>query len=72
MRSFEDHAGRQWQVAVGKASYGSLMLLFSAQSGDDMRTSPLSASTHLDAEAELRALDDDELRSRLDDAEPWT
>ena len=70
MRSFLDDTGRQWQVTLGKESWGTLVLLFTSDRGE-ARTSILSAETMFDASAELDALDDDALRERLRDSRPW-
>lgn len=71
MRTFTDDAGRRWQVVLGKESWGTLVLLFSPAAGGDARTSILAAETAFAASAELDALTDDELRSRLRDSRPW-
>ena len=71
MRTFSDDAGHQWQVVLGKASWGTLVLLFSPTAGSDTRTSVLTAETTFAASAELDALTDDELRGRLRDSRPW-
>jgi hypothetical protein len=71
VRSFTDDAGRAWQVVLGKESWGTLVLLFSPAAGGDARTSVLSAETTFDANAELDALTDDQLRDRLRDSRPW-
>jgi hypothetical protein len=71
MRAFTDDTGRSWQVALGKESWGTLVLLFSPESGGDARTSVLNAETTFAANAELDALDDEQLRSRLRDSRPW-
>jgi hypothetical protein len=72
MRSFVDAEGARWQVMLGKESWGTLVLLFSPASGEGARTSILSAETMFGARAELDALTDDELRTRLRDSRPWT
>ncbi len=72
MRSFTDDAGARWQVMIGKESWGTLVLLFSPDSGGDARTSILHAETMLLASAELDALSDDSLRARLRDSRPWS
>ena len=71
MRSFLDDAGKRWQVTLGKESWGTLVLLFTPESGGEARTSILAAETMFDASAELDALDDDALRERLRDSRPW-
>jgi hypothetical protein len=71
VRGFTDEAGRTWDVALGKESWGTLVLLFSPRGGGDARTSILAAETAFAANAELDALTDDELRERLRDSRPW-
>lgn len=71
MRSFLDDAGSAWQVTLGKESWGTLVLLFTPESGGEARTSVLSSETMFDASAEIEALDDAALRERLRDSRPW-
>ncbi|MFL5608819.1 MAG: hypothetical protein ACJ8AD_20350 [Gemmatimonadaceae bacterium] len=71
MRSFLDDAGRRWEVVLGKASWGTLVLIFTPMAGGDARTSVLTAETSFDANAELDAMTDDALRERLRDSHPW-
>jgi hypothetical protein len=71
VRSFTDETGRQWEVVLGKESWGTLVLLFSPAAGGDVRVSALSSETSFDASAELDALTDAQLRDRLRDAHPW-
>jgi hypothetical protein len=72
VRSFLDDAGRRWEVVLGKESWGTLVLIFTPTAGGDARTTVLSAETSFDANAELDALTDDELRDRLRASRPWT
>ena len=71
MREFTDESGRRWQVTLGKESWGTLVLVFSPVGAGDSRTSILTAETSFDANAELDALTEDELRARLRDGRPW-
>jgi hypothetical protein len=71
VRSFLDDAGRCWEVVLGKASWGTLVLIFTPMAGGDARTSVLTAETSFDANAELDAMTDDALRERLRDSHPW-
>ena len=71
MRSFTDGEGRQWDVTVGRESWGNLVLLFSPRRGNDNRTLLVAAETSRQAEAELAALSEEELRARLDGSTPW-
>ena len=71
MRSFTDDEGARWEVVLGKASWGTLTLLFAPAAGGETRTSILHAETTLAANAELDALSDADLRDRLRDSRPW-
>jgi hypothetical protein len=62
---------RLWEVVIGRESWGTLVLLFSPVSGGDVRKSVLVAETMFEAEAELGALTDGELRERLALSSPW-
>lgn len=72
MRTFVDSRGQRWQVTVGKESWGTLVLLFTPDGPGDARTSILNAETTFDANVELDALTDDDLRARLNDSRPWS
>jgi hypothetical protein len=72
MRTFADAAGGRWQVTIGKESWGTLVLLFSPVGANGVRTSIMQAETMFQANAELDALTDDDLRARLADSRPWT
>ena len=71
MRIVEDADGRSWDVMVGRASWGSLVLLFSLRGASENRTADLASETVRQAEQELSALSDDEVRARLADSKPW-
>jgi len=71
MRTFADGSGAQWQVTVGKESWGTLVLLFTPVGPGDARTTILQAETMFQANIELDALTDDDLRARLNDSRPW-
>jgi hypothetical protein len=71
VRSFLDASGASWQVTVGKESWGTLVLVFSPARPGGARTSILNAETMFQANVELEALTDDELRARLTDSRPW-
>ena len=71
MRSFAADSGAQWQVTVGKESWGTLVLLFTPMGTGDARTTILHAETMFQANVELDALTDDDLRARLNDSRPW-
>ena len=71
MRVIEDAEGRSWDVVVGRGSWGSLVILFSLRGPNENRTSDLASETVRQAEQELAALTDDELRERLAGSTPW-
>lgn len=71
MKSFTDDSGREWDVLVGRESWGAPVLLFSARRGGENRTLPLAAETRLDAEQLLEGLSDGDLRDRLKASDPW-
>jgi hypothetical protein len=71
MRSILDQAGVTWDVAVGKESYGNMVLLFSRRDHEEVRRAEISASSRLEAERMLRAFDPDSLRSKLAAASAW-
>ncbi|MDQ3698115.1 MAG: hypothetical protein M3373_08840 [Gemmatimonadota bacterium] len=71
MRSFLDAAGRGWDAVLGKESYGTLVILFTARDGGQPRKAILAAETSLEATNELDALSDDEIRERLAGSVAW-
>jgi hypothetical protein len=71
MRIVEDAEGRSWDVMAGRGSWGSLVLLFSLRGANENRTAELASETVRQAEQELSALSDDEVRARLADSKPW-
>lgn len=71
MRTFTDPAGAEWDVLVGKESWGTHVLLFSRRDAAETRQLVLGADTMMAAELELGALDDDGLRERLAASVPW-
>lgn len=52
-------------MAVGKESYGNMVLLFSCRDHGELRRLEIGANSRLDAERMLREYDADSLRSRL-------
>jgi len=68
MRELTDADGRRWDVLVGRASWGTQVLLFARRDAAETRTLPLAAETPMAAERELDALSDEELRARLGEA----
>ena len=71
MRVIEDAEGRSWDALVGRGSWGSLVILFSLRGDNENRTSDLASETVRQAEQELAALTDAELRERLAASRPW-
>lgn len=71
MRRFRDAEGREWEATIGRESWGMLVLLFSDREGAEVRRAALASETVQDANRELDAMDEEELRRRLRDAEPW-
>lgn len=71
MRRFTDDAGADWEALVGKESFGTLVILFTPGAGGEPRKSVLAAERPDEAERELDALSDAELRARLSESAPW-
>lgn len=71
MRSFIDSAGNAWDVAVGKESYGNLVLLFAPREDGTVRKTVMDANSLIDAERELSHLSELELQRRLEHSEDW-
>ncbi|OJU89477.1 MAG: hypothetical protein BGO13_08050 [Burkholderiales bacterium 66-5] len=71
MRDFLDTEGRHWQAAPLSASYGQMLLVFSALEGDAILHQQMAADTLAQAEEELAQLDDSALRALLQQAQPW-
>ncbi len=71
MRTVQDPDGKHWQAALLEASYGHIMLIFSPLEGDAIRQRLIDADHLAEAEMELAALDDDQLRVLLTEAQPW-
>jgi hypothetical protein len=71
MRSFTDKQGHLWDVAIGKESYGTFLLIFSQRDGREIRKTQLSCSTQLDATDELANLTIDDLCTSLATSESW-
>ena len=68
MRSIEDRAGVTWDVAVGKESYGSMVLFFFRRGDDEVRRVAIEASSRMEAERLLYAFDLESLRLKLESA----
>jgi hypothetical protein len=70
MRDLVDADGRRWDVAVGRESWGTQVLLFACRDRPETRSFVLAAETPMEAERELDGLSDGELRERLAEARP--
>jgi hypothetical protein len=58
MRTFEDPSGRGWEVVVGRQSWGAVVAIFVPRdSSEDVRETPLSASSYEEGNDELEMLD---------------
>lgn len=71
MRAFTDAAGRQWDVAVSEASYGSQHLLFAARQGGELRFCEFDGYSRSDAERWLLELEEAKLGELLAAAREW-
>lgn len=70
MRTIEDRSGAAWDVAVGKESYGTMVLLFSRRGARNVRRITVDAISRMQAETLLRELSTVALLEKLDHAEP--
>lgn len=73
MRRFEDADGREWDVVVGRESWGALYALFvPAGRGEasPVRQTLLDAAGYGEAEAALASMDDREVARLLERSEP--
>lgn len=68
MRSIEDRSGVTWDVAVGKESYGGMVLFFCRRGEHEVRRLAIEANSRLEAERMLYAFDPESLRSKLESA----
>lgn len=71
MRTFRDETGRLWEVTVGRASYGTQVLIFSRRDSHEVRQTLMESTSPLDAQNEFNELGDEDLRSRLLRSEEW-
>jgi hypothetical protein len=71
MRQITDAQGQEWDVTLGRESYGMQVLLFLRRGGGEVRKAMLAADTRVDAQAELEGLNDEDLRDRLGVSVPW-
>ncbi|RFA30052.1 hypothetical protein CAI21_07515 [Alkalilimnicola ehrlichii] len=71
MRTLIDVEGKEWDVAVGRESYGMQVLLFFPRGGGEIRKAMMGSSTRLDAQQELDSLNRQALQERLESSQPW-
>ncbi|SEP14198.1 hypothetical protein [Aquisalimonas asiatica] len=71
MRRITDEQGHDWDVTVGRESYGMQVFLFMPQDGSGVRKALMTADTWLDGERELHTLDQAALLERLGVSVPW-
>lgn len=66
MRRFDDSEGRQWEVVVGRESWGAIFAIFVPVSeGPPVRQTLLQASSFEAAHAELNGMPEAEVRALL-------
>lgn len=70
MRRFRDSNGADWDVIVGRASWGAFQALFVPVDGGTVRQAPLGAVSQIAAEGELAAFSTDELARLFDASRP--
>lgn len=67
MRRFTDGAGREWDVVLGRESWGALLALFvPVRHNEGARQAPLRAAGYDEAAQELESLDHAALQALLD------
>lgn len=71
MRRFRDERGRDWDVVIGRESWGAFVALFVPRSGDEpVRQVPLGSESRGAAAREVHALDEEELGALLERSRP--
>ena len=65
MRRYVDEQGREWDVVLGRESWGALLALFVPRGEGGARQAMLAASDYNAAQQELDALDDAALADML-------
>jgi hypothetical protein len=71
VRAFISRDGTDWDVVVGRESWGTLVVMFIPRSGDARpRQTVLESGSAEEALSELRAMTDSELQDLLDKAGP--
>lgn len=71
MRRFVGNDGVLWDAVVGHESWGTFVVLFTPVTGGDARKVVLAQETAIEAETELDAKSDDDLRAMLHGSSPW-
>jgi hypothetical protein len=66
MKRFRDRDGAEWDVVLGRESWGLLLALFVPRAPGPARQTPLAASGLDTGAQELDELDDDALQALLD------
>jgi hypothetical protein len=73
MRRFKDAEGREWEVVAGRESWGRLVaILIPVDGRTAIRQATLLASSYEEADREIEARTDEELRSLLAGSDPKT
>lgn len=70
MRRLEDSRGRDWEVIVGRASWGTFQLLFVPDGDGEVRQVHLEATSAGEAERRLAGFSEEELQGYLEDSRP--
>lgn len=71
MRSFEDQRGREWDVVVGRESWGAFFAIFvPAGHGAEVRQTMLEGESAGGAAREVDAMDREELLELFDRSKP--
>lgn len=73
MRHWNDPRGQEWDVVIGRESWGALCVLFvprSAASDEAPRQAPLEAEDHMAAETELAGMSEDEMEALFRASKP--
>ena len=65
MKRYVDAQGREWDVVLGRESWGTLLALFVPRGGGTARQATLQASDYNAAQQELDALDEPALADML-------
>lgn len=71
MRRFVANDGALWDAVVGHESWGTFVVLFTPAAGGDARKVVLPEESALAAETELGEKTDDDLRTLLEQSNPW-